>query len=507
MQGRTWKKIDDNDAEKIKSYLLENGGIEQNVKGQYEKWRVIFSDSIFTFFNTGTLYSTISPSNDPAIQEVWELIDSFDGSSLLSPRKNFLIGLDETGKGEVIGHTVLTGVIFPKDIYDKLIPLVSSADTKKRRTFDYWDKIFREIDQFRNSGLDFIIENIPPWTVDKYNINKILDVSYQRILSIFFRKANLTQCRIVLDDYGIGHTLKRFLNFLSKQGSEVIITSHSEDKYLEAKIASLISKRMREFTVKNINQDPKYKIDSLSIGSGNLGNKQTIEWLIKWHRSGAKWPWFIKKSFQPIRNLEGKPGKVIKKIPPIKEKLLSANFLEEFNSGKLSIKSLSIVCSNCGNILNSANFAIYKKNDYNISELKCINCSAFIYDAGFTLRFYCGYAIPDSSAIQRSIISNDLAGSKFFENFTLILTSVVRKECDPTPRGRKEFDQLRKYNQMGRIKIESVGNIGDIPNGIPNVVRDEMIINSCLEYNAILITADKTMATFAISKKIFTILA
>lgn len=507
MQGRTWKKIDDNNAEQVKLYLLENGGIEENAKGQYEKWRVIYSDSIFTFFKTGTLYSTASASNDPAVQEAWDLIDSFGGSSLLLPIKDYLIGLDETGKGEVIGHTVLTGVIFPKEIYDKLIPIVSSADTKKRRTFDYWDTIFREIDQFRSFGLDFIVENIPPWTIDKYNINKILDVSYQRILSIFFRKAELNQCRIVLDDYGIGHTLKRFLIFLSKQGSEVVVTSHSEDKYLEAKIASLISKRMREFTVKNINENPKFKINSLSIGSGNLGNKQTIEWLTKWHQSGGKWPWFIKRSFQPIRILDGKTGKVIKRIPPIKEKLLSNNFLTEFNKGNLSIKSLSIVCSNCGNISNSANFAMYRKDNYNISELKCIECKKLIYDAGFTLRFYCGYAIPDSSAIQRSIISNDLAGSRFFENFTLILTSVVRKECDSATRGRRELDELRKYNQIGRIKIESVGSIEDIPDGLSNVVRDERIIDSCLKYNAILVTADKTMATFAVSKNIFTILA
>jgi len=39
--------------------------------------------------------------------------------------------LDETGKGEVIGHTVLAGTIFPKKIFDKIIDLtVGPADTK-----------------------------------------------------------------------------------------------------------------------------------------------------------------------------------------------------------------------------------------------------------------------------------------------------------------------------------------------------------------------------------------
>jgi len=44
--------------------------------------------------------------------------------------------------------------------------------------------------------------------VDKYNINKIMDISYQRILYIFLRKVEIKRCRIILDDYGIGLTLK-----------------------------------------------------------------------------------------------------------------------------------------------------------------------------------------------------------------------------------------------------------------------------------------------------------
>lgn len=99
------------------------------------------------------------------------------------PSKNFLIGLDETGKGEVIGHTVLTGVIFPKEIFNKLDLLVGPADTKKRHKFEYWDRLFREIDSFRSSGFDFITERIPPWHIDRFNLNKIMNVVYQRILS------------------------------------------------------------------------------------------------------------------------------------------------------------------------------------------------------------------------------------------------------------------------------------------------------------------------------------
>jgi len=69
----------------------------------------------------GTLYSTSSISNDFAVFEAWRHIDSLVGSVYALPTKDLLIGLDETGKGEVIGHTVLTGVIFLKRFSTKLI--------------------------------------------------------------------------------------------------------------------------------------------------------------------------------------------------------------------------------------------------------------------------------------------------------------------------------------------------------------------------------------------------
>jgi len=507
MQGRTWKEIGNSKAEDIKSYLLNNGGVEREVKGTNEVWRIKFSDSTFTYYQKCTLYSTPSNSNDPSVLEAWKYIDSIAGSAYTPPTKDFLIGLDETGKGEVIGHTVLTGVILPKEIFEKIDLVIGPADTKKRHKFNYWDNIFKELDKYRPQGFDFLIEKIPPWHIDRFNLNKIMDVSYQRILSIFFRKVEIDKCRIVLDDYGVGTTLQRFLNFLKKQGAEVVITSNSEDNYLEAKTASLISKREREVVIKAINKASEFQVNGLSVGSGNAGDNKTLEWLREWHSSGKQWPWFIKKSFKTIQEIEGKGEKQKKIAPPIRKDLLSPDFLEEFNKGRLSIQSLSIACPSCGSTLKSATFAVFEREGRKISELKCPECTKFIDNAGFTLRYYCGYVIPDSSAIQSSLLSNDLNASRFFENFTIVLTPVVRKECDGKPRGKKEFEQLSKYNAIGRIKLECVGRVADIPDNITNTIRDEKIIEACLEYNAILLTADKSMSLFAGGKNVFTISA
>ncbi len=504
MAGRTWKNINPIKAEEIKNYLLKNGGEEKSIKSQHEKWRVRFSDSTFTYYKSGTLYSTQSNLSDPAVFNAWQQIDFMVGPSYIIPSKNFLIGLDETGKGEAIGHTILTGVIFPKELFNDIDLLVGPADTKKRHKFEYWDNIFIELDNLRDKGLHFIYEKIPPWHVDKYKLNKIMDITYQRILSFFFREADISQCRIVLDDYGIGDTLKRFLNFLEKQGAEVVVTPNAEENYLEAKVASLISKRQRETVIKAINENPEFHIDELTVGSGNAGDPKTNRWLKAWWKKHKSWPWFVKRSFSNIRKIEGKTG--IKKIsPPIDESLLSNEFLENFNKGKLSIQSLSLECPYCGSTLKSVKFVIINKN--NMSGIKCINekCGKIIDDAGITLRYYCGYILPDSSAIQSRVISKDLNSTKFFENFTIILSPVVRKECDGTPRGKKELEELARFNSMGRIRLESVGRMEEIPDNLSNAERDERIIEDCIKYNAILLTRDKSMLAFAGGKNVFTI--
>jgi ribonuclease HII len=507
MQGRTWKNLSNDVAEQFKLYLLENGGLEEQVKSPHENWRVKFSDSTFTYYIKGTIYSTPSKSNDPAVFNAWSHLDSSFGSTYTPPTKPFLIGLDETGKGEVLGHTVLTGVFFPKEIFQKIDTVVGPADTKKRRSFEYWDQIFASLDKFRDSGLTYVTEKIPPWHIDRYNINKIMDVTYQKILSIFFRKVDLNQCRIVLDDYGIGSTLDRFLRFLETQGAEIIVTTNSEDMYLEAKAASLASKRTREAVIKAINSNTDYKINGLSIGSGNAGDKKTVAWLEKWHASGKPWPWFVKRSFKTIKEIEKKTAKTKKVTPPIREDLLSKSFIEELNKGRFSIQSLALVCPGCGSILKSAGFANFMRNGRKVSALKCpdTNCGSLIEDSGMTLRYYCGYVIPDSSAIRRNIISNDLSASRFFEDFTVILCSVVRKECDGTTAGKKEFEKLRKYSELGRIRLETVGKVEDVPDGLPATARDERIIDDCLEHNAILLSGDKSMSAFARGKDIFAI--
>jgi ribonuclease HIII len=242
--SKKWK-VDAVTADEIKRYLIEQNGLEdKDIKSEHEVWRVKFSYATLTYYKSGTLFCTTS--SDPSIIKVWKFISSRVGNRFVSPTKDFLIGLDETGKGEILGHTILVGAIFPKTIFDKVEMLVGVADTKKKRSTAYWNGVLKRLDFMKKEGLDFYLEKIPPWHVDKFNLNKIMDVVYQRILSNFMRHYKAEKCRIVLDDYGVGEKLRRYLRSLENAGADVKVIHQADEHYLEARVASLIAKRERE---------------------------------------------------------------------------------------------------------------------------------------------------------------------------------------------------------------------------------------------------------------------
>ena len=493
--GQKWIEIPETVAEEIKHYLLQEGRQEdQIIGGAAEAWRVRFSDATLTYYKSGTLYST--GSSDPAVGKAWEFISLHTGPRFEPSTKDILIGLDETGKGEVIGHTVLAGVLIPAELGLDLEKLVSVADTKQKREVAYWDKLFRQIDQFKRKGLECTVEKIPPWHVDRYNLNKIMDVVYQRILATFFRHVETRQSRIVIDDYGVGASLGRYLRAMTNAGSEVVVTTGADDHFLEARVASVLAKREREKVIEALHKSQEYHVDGQTVGSGNAGDPETLAWLRAWKATGRQWPWFVKRSFKTIRALDGIAGTAKKEAPPIRDDILSAEFLKEFEDGRLSITSLSVVCPSCGAVSKAA---LVTPSDQERFVGRCINCRKPIPNLDFTLRYYCGYVLPDSNIITGGLLSKDLERSLFFEGFTVLLDATVRRECD-TPGGKQELGRLARFSAIGRIGLE------EVPSSIlggTSFERDEAILRVAIQYNAVLVTNDQNMKAAAQAHRVF----
>jgi ribonuclease HII len=155
-------------------------------------------------------------------------------------------------------------------------------------------------------GLDLRVSMIPPSISDIYNINHLLDVTYQQMLNDFFRNVAPAKCRVVVDDYRnrVGDTLHRF-RAIESRGAEVLAEHRADDRHIEVRVASVIAKRERERLLEAVNSKPEFHVDGLSVGSGSAANDQTMAWLEAWKTTGQPWPWFIKRSVQTICELDG----------------------------------------------------------------------------------------------------------------------------------------------------------------------------------------------------------
>jgi len=488
-KSKTWKNVSIEKQEDLKNFLLSNGATFDEGVTEPELWRGRLQDTVFTMYSKGTLYS--NAASNEFVFNIQKQISEILGQTIEIPEKEFLIGLDETGKGEVLGHSILAGVLIPNNMLQKINELLGTADTKKKKSTAYWDNLFIETNALKSLGVNEMIEKIPTWHVDTYNTNKIMDLVYQRIISHLIQEISLDNCRIIIDDYGIGKNLSDYLESLHKRGCEIRVESKADDKYDECRLASVIAKRERTRVMDAISK--RFSLKGFPMGSGNAGDVKTISWLKEYWKQYHDWPWFVKKSFSTIREIDG-TAKVNKIDPPLRHELLSRESQTQFREGKLSISSLSISCPHCGETMRSCKVTLSTTGIPYIG--RCIKCNEIIENLNTTLLYYCGYIVIDSNIIFEKILHKDLEVGKFFEGFTILLHPAVHKECD-SENGRKELEELARFSSLGRIRLQEISNVGNYSDA------DESIVESARKNNAILYTRDKRMHAVAAAKNVF----
>ncbi len=265
MAGRTWKKLSSKQIMKIKELLIRNGKEDLHT-GISEEWRIRIDRAVFTAYKNGTLYWNGGSYNN--IQTIIEEINKIAGSQFKSTNKKILLGFDEVGRGEVIGSLITVGVRYPSSLNKAIENIISMADTKKRKSNEYWYEIYKKIRRFKDKGLSYTIEKIEASDIDNNNINELLDKSYCKIIERFMPDQ---ECSIVIDNYGIKEELNYLLDRLARKGVEIYKEHQADDRYLEVKLASIIAKVMKIRELEMIS-----KIIGSDVGSGNINDIKTI---------------------------------------------------------------------------------------------------------------------------------------------------------------------------------------------------------------------------------------
>ncbi len=208
-----------------------------------------------------------------------------------------ICGVDEAGKGPVIGPLVVAAVKIKnaKDI-DNLGVKDSKQLTSAKR---------KKLAEIIKSEFDYAIEIIEPEIVDEYRkqnkLNELNREAFERLIS----KLNPNVAYVDAADVNEHRFGKQIKEKLTNENDTDVISMHKADAKIDVvAAASIIAKETREREVEKI----KGKIGD--FGSGYPSDAKTIKFLKSFYADNGKWPVGTRKSWKtlerirPVKTLE-----------------------------------------------------------------------------------------------------------------------------------------------------------------------------------------------------------
>jgi ribonuclease HII len=201
-----------------------------------------------------------------------------------------VVGIDEAGRGSVLGPLVICGVEIEEDRI-KFLERLKVKDSKrvspKKRVV-----LSRKIKKITDYHLVKITaQDIDLLRASEVNLNEIEKIGMRKIIG----KSDADACYVDCFDV----KPERFRNELESFFPELkVVTEHNaEDKYLVVAAASIVAKVERDLDLAKIRK--KFK----DVGSGYPSDPKTIEFLKNTHND---LPEFVRKSWATVNRLEEK---------------------------------------------------------------------------------------------------------------------------------------------------------------------------------------------------------
>jgi len=199
-----------------------------------------------------------------------------------------ICGIDDAGRGSMIGPLVIAGITIEKKNLKKLKSLGvrdSKKLTRKSREILY-KKIIKNVD-------DYYVVKIPPKTIDhsvfKHNLNHLEAKNMAKIVT------KLNPVVSYVDSCDVDY--KRFGKEISLLSSKAKIKSyhHADSRFVAVAAASIIAKVTRDRAIHRLNKN-------FDLGSGYPSDKKTIK-SIKKLLSNNKSESFIRFSWKPVQKI------------------------------------------------------------------------------------------------------------------------------------------------------------------------------------------------------------
>ena len=215
-----------------------------------------------------------------------------------SSNYKIIVGVDEAGRGPILGPLVMAALAFKEEDLKKLEWL--GVKDSKQLTLQTREELFGRI---REIVHDFRIEVIEPDAIDlsifdpDTNLNWLEAETAARMVSELLGDVVIIDCP--------SPNLSAYEKFFRAKMSEAaaakaqLVVEHKADvNYIACSAASVVAKVLRDRAIENIKNEIK-----IDFGSGYLSDPKTKEFLDSYF---DKYPHLFRKSWTPYKQLEEK---------------------------------------------------------------------------------------------------------------------------------------------------------------------------------------------------------
>ncbi|WP_297093035.1 ribonuclease HII [Thermococcus sp.] len=228
-----------------------------------------------------------------------------------------LAGIDEAGRGPVIGPMVIAAVVVDEDNIPKLEEL--GVKDSKRLTPKRREKLFDEIIALLD---DYVILELWPKEIDSRGgtLNEFEVENFVKALNSLKVKPDIVYIDAAdVKEARFGEEIKAKLDF----EAEIIAEHRADDKFVPVSAASILAKVTRDRAIDGLKE--QYG----EIGSGYPSDPRTRAFLESYYREHGEFPPIVRRSWKTLRKIEEK----LKAEGKPKEKK-GQRSLEEFLRGK-----------------------------------------------------------------------------------------------------------------------------------------------------------------------------
>lgn len=202
-------------------------------------------------------------------------------------------GVDEAGRGSMIGPLIVAGVSM-KQSKLKILSQLGVRDSKKLTPLAR-EKLYKQITKLAD---DYAVSKLSPKQVDSFVAKHQLNFLEASHMAKIIKKLKpstsyVDACDVNAARFGVE------ISSLAKTG-KVKSYHHADSTFVIVSAASIIAKVTRDRAIARLNKE-------YDLGSGYPSDSKTVEFVRDWFSKYGQVPEFVRKSWSPVKLLMRQP--------------------------------------------------------------------------------------------------------------------------------------------------------------------------------------------------------